>query len=35
MAEIFNSYLSNIVNTLGIRDIGNYNAYDDGISNPI
>ena len=35
MAEIFNSYFSNIVNTLDIADIVNYNAYADDISNPI
>ena len=35
VAEIFNSYFSNIVNTLDITDMGNYNAYADDISNPI
>ena len=35
VAEIFNYYFSNIVNTLDITDMGNYNAYADDISNPI
>ena len=35
VAEIFNSYFSNIVNTSDITDMGNYNAYADDISNPI
>ena len=35
VVEIFNSYFSNIVTTSDIKDIGNYNAYDDCISNSL